>query len=114
MTSEEFVWYVLFYDEIDDYGLGMINILLKVFLDEMPADEWVSLKVQQSNLWHYIKEQSTNWEENWRLKSFELVDKKQILGTMVVELPEYPFTKEYFDFLLTKKENNWQFSELKK
>lgn len=115
MIPSEYVWYVMFYDEISELGLGMGKKLINAVSNNQPTGVLAS-GVEKSPVWKQLTEQSSQWiEPTFSIKNFKLINRNKIRATMRI-YPQGLYTNDpkwyLLDFELEKEDGDWRYTSL--
>lgn len=109
MIPTEYVWYVMFYDEISGFGLGIGDKLMQAMAKNKP-ESVINRQIQQSPEWESLLNYGNSLENpEFAIRSFEFIDHNNLKGTIRL------FSKGLsilVDFKLEKTENGWRYTNL--
>ncbi len=114
MTPEEYVWYVMFYDNISDFGLGLGNKLVEALVTNNPRN-LLSTQAKKSPSWRYLIKNNELWRNPLfsSIEEFELISRNKIKGIMKLYLINTNFWEKEgrLEFTLEKTKNGWQYTD---
>ena len=114
MIPTEYIWHLMFHDEISGFGLGMGDKLIQAVINNEP--EGVITKEAQNFTWNELLKYGELWQGPvFTIKGFELLDRNSIRGTLRLFPKGFPVGEQKWsllDFKLEKTENGWRYTNL--